>query len=310
MKIEQKTNPWKFILILLLVLLLFGFILAWIFSLFIGSGIQPNGNVAVIPIQGVITSYDSVQFLGESTISSPIIVDFIEQADRNPSIKAILLEIDSGGGSPVGSEEIVNAVKKTNNTTVALIREMGASGAYWVASASDYIICNKMSIVGSVGVIASYLQFSGLLDKYNITYERLVSGERKDLGSSLKELTPFERSLLQDKVDLLHDYFLDDVVKSRKLTDDQKSEVATSEFYLGMEAKDLGLVDAFGGEDEAVVYIQDIIKEEPVLAEYRQRRTLLDIFSSMMNERSFFMGKGIGSALLNPKQANNINIMT
>lgn len=305
----QKNNPWKFIIILLAVLLLFGYLFSGIISLFMGDGLQSAGNVAVIQLEGIITSFESGGFFGESMISSPKIVNFIKKADENPAIKAIILEINSGGGSPVGSEEIVNAIKKTNKTTVAVIREVGASGAYWVASASDYIISSRMSIVGSVGVIASYLQFSGFLERYNITYERLVAGNLKDAGNPLKELTYVERVLLQEKLDLLHDYFLNDVATSRKLTEEQKKEVATAEFFLGVESIELGLIDDFGGKDEAIAYIENLIGEEVVLTEYKERKTLFNMFSRVINERSFFMGKGIGSALLEPK-ANNFNILT
>jgi len=307
----QKTNKkWPFIIVVLAVLMLIGFIFTGIISLFTEDGIQPAGNVALIPIQGMITSFESDGFFGEGVASSDKIIKNIEKADKNPAIKAIILEINSGGGLPVASEEIVNAVKKTNKTTIVFIREIGASGAYWIASASDYIFANRMSIVGSVGVRASYLQFSGLLDDYNVTYERLVSGEFKDIGNPLKELTDVERMFLQEQIDLLHDYFLDDVVKSRNLNEEQIAEIVTSKFYLGIKAKELGLIDDFGGKDEAVSYVKNIIKEEPVLAEYKERKTLLSMFTQVMNERSFFIGKGIGSALLDPKQTSRINILT
>src|SRR3989338_6818866 len=101
----------------------------------------------------------------ESATASSETIKFIEKADKNPSIKAIILEINSPGGSAVASEEIANAVKKTNKTTVAWIREIGTSGAYWIASSSDHIVASRMSVTGSIGVIASYLEFEGLVDR-------------------------------------------------------------------------------------------------------------------------------------------------
>jgi len=307
----EKTNrKWPTIIVVLSVLLLVGFLFSGFISLFFGSEIEPSGNVALIPIQGVITAAESESLLGESVASSNSITSYIEKADKNPNIKAIILEINSGGGSPVASEEIVNAIKKTNKTTVALIREMGASGAYWVASASDHIVASRASIVGSVGVIASYLQFSGLLEHYNVTYERLVAGKYKDIGSPYKELSVVERSLLQEQLDLLHDYFLDDVVQSRHLTEDQKAEIGTANIFMGIQAKALGLIDEFGGKDEVLSYVKGIIGEEPVLAEYKERKSWLSMLGRVMNEKSFFVGRGIGSTLLDPKQSNNINILT
>ena len=136
----------------------------------------------------------------------------------------------------------------------------------------------------------------------------MVAGERKDVGNPLRELTPLERTILQEKIDILHDYFLNDVINSRKLNEEQIEVVKTAEFFMGVTGKELGLVDEFGGKDEAVEYIEKIIEEEAVLAEYKERRTLLDVFGGMMNERSFFVGKGIGSALFG--QTNRINIIT
>ena len=86
--------------------------------------------------------------------------------EENKDIKAIVLEINSPGGSAVASDEIASAVKKSNKPTVAVIREAGASGGYWIASSTDHIIANRMSITGSIGVISSYLEFSGLIEKY------------------------------------------------------------------------------------------------------------------------------------------------
>ena len=114
-----------------------------------------SGNVALIPIDGVIVGDKDSDFLFESVTSSPEAVELIEKANKNPNIKAIILEINSPGGSAVASEEIANAIRKTNKTTVAWIREAGASGAYWVASATDYVVANRASITGSIVVIAS-----------------------------------------------------------------------------------------------------------------------------------------------------------
>ncbi|MBI4983237.1 S49 family peptidase [Candidatus Woesearchaeota archaeon] len=139
------------------------------------------GNVALIKIEGVITS-DGSSYLGSATVSSPEIINFIQEADQDPKIKAILLEINSPGGSPVASDEIGTAVKRAKKPTIAVIREVGASGGYWIASAADHIIANRMSITGSIGVYSSYLEFSGLMEKYGIGYERLVAGEHKDTG--------------------------------------------------------------------------------------------------------------------------------
>ncbi len=246
---------WMFIIIFLVILFLFTSFIAGIVSLFVETEEPITGNVALIPIQGVImTTGDS--FYGQDIASSDKIVKNIKKADESKNIKAIILEINSGGGTAVASEEVVNAIKKTNKTTVAYIREIGASGAYWIASSTDHIFASRMSITGSVGVIGSYLEFSGLLDRYNITYQRMVAGKYKDLGSPLKDITNEEESILQKQLDLIHDYFLQDVIESRGLKEDQIRKVSTAQIFLGVEAKDLNLIDDFGGKEEATSYIE------------------------------------------------------
>lgn len=307
---KNSNKKWVFVIILLAILFFIGFIFSGIISLFVSDEAEPFGNVALIPINGFITSSEGDNLFGESFAASDSVIDNIRKADKNHEIKAIILEINSGGGMPVASEEIVNAVKNTNKTIVALIRDVGASGAYWIASATDHIFASRMSITGSVGVIASYLQFSGLLEHYNVTYERLVAGEYKDIGTPFKEPSSVERALLQEQLDSLHDYFLDDVVQNRNLTEEQKSRIATGQFFIGLQSKELNLIDEFGGIDEAAAYVENIIGESAVLAEYKEKKTILDIFGLAMNKRSFFVGKGIGSALVNAKQTSTIEVLT
>ena len=151
---------WGYAIFAVFLLMIAGFVAVGIISLF--SGVDVNsleGNVAMIPIEGVIVGTDSSGMFFDDSVSSQDTIELIEKADRNPNIRAIILQINSPGGSAVASEEIANAVKKVNKTTVAWIRESGASGAYWIASSSDYIVANRVSITGSIGVIASYLEF-------------------------------------------------------------------------------------------------------------------------------------------------------
>ena len=181
---------WGYAIFAAFLLMIAGFIAVGIISLFSGVDVDYlEGNVAMIPIEGVIVGTDSSGLFFDDSVSSLDTIELIEKADRNPNIKAIILQINSPGGSAVASEEIANAVKKTNKTTVAWIREAGASGAYWIASSADYIVSSRVSITGSIGVIASYLEFGNFLEDHNVTYRRLVAGKYKDMGSPMREMT-------------------------------------------------------------------------------------------------------------------------
>src|SRR3989344_1664750 len=189
---DGSIKRWVIVLVVLFVLALLSLMFAGLMTFMSADSDIPvlgSATVAVIPIEGVITTAEDDLF--SDVANSRDIVDLIKEADNNPNVKAIVFEINSPGGSPVASEEIANAIKQTSKPTVAYIREVGASGGYWIASATDRIFASRMSITGSIGVIGSYLEFDGLLDKYNITYRRLVGGKYKDIGSPFKELTPY-----------------------------------------------------------------------------------------------------------------------
>jgi len=269
-----------------------------VFSLFDGSKL---GNVALIPIEGEITG-NGVQSFTTSSISSKEIVGFIEDADDNPQIKVLLLEINSPGGSAVASDEIASAVKKAQKPVVAYIREAGASGAYWIASAADHVIANRMSITGSIGVLSSYLEFSGLMQDYNVSYQRLVAGENKDLGTPFKKLTVQEQALLQKKLDKIHDFFIEEVAANRGLELSQVQKMATGEFFLGVEALELGLVDQLGGKEEAELFIQEKFGLPDVdYLQYEHRAGFFELLSGVVSTFFFNVGEGIGSMLTRPQ---------
>jgi len=279
------------------------FALSWIIAGLFKLEIKV-GNVALIKINAPIAIEKTDFFTGE-TVSSESIVKFIEDANENPDIKAILIDINSPGGSPVASAEIAEAIKKVNKTKVALIREMATSGAYWVASSADEIVAHPLSITGSIGVLGSYLEFSKLLENYNITYRRLVAGEYKDIGTPFKELTEDEKMILQDIINKIQKYFISDVATNRNLSDKQVKEIATGRIYLGLDAKEIGLVDVLGGKAEA----EKIIKEktnltEIIYSEYVEKKRITDILSTIFKETGFFIGEGINSGAL--KEEYNI----
>lgn len=274
-------------------------VLPLLFGLFDGSQF---GNVAVIPLEGIITG-NGANMLGQATISSQDIVQFIAEAEENPQIEAIVLDINSPGGSAVASDEIASAVKKAEKPVVALIREVGASGGYWVASAADYIITNRMSITGSIGVISSYLEFSGLMEEYGIGYERLVSGERKDLGIPYKKLTDDEKQLFQWKLDRIHQFFIEEIAQNRNMEQQDVEELATGEFFLGVEALSLGLVDALGDQAAVEDYLKQTYGLESVdYVSYQRQRSFWELLAGVFSEASFSIGQGAAATLLQTPQ--------
>jgi protease IV len=296
---DGRKKIWTMVKILF-ALLVFSMILSALYS-----GSEDDAvigyNTAVIPINGVITTGGGSDLLGEEYASSQQLVKIIEEIKNDPSIEAVIFEINSPGGSPVATDEISAAIKELNDEdilTVAWIRESGASGAYWIASSTDHIIANRMSIVGSIGVYGSYLEFSGFLDDHNITYRRLVSGEYKDAGSPLKEMTPQEEALIQEKLDKLHSYFISAVAENRNMTYDEVKALATGEIYLGIEALDNGLVDELGGKQQTIAYIENQLNTTVVTKEYTKSKSFFENLAGVVNKNSYYIGRGIASGMM------------
>lgn len=299
-KPQSKTK--SIILTILAAFFILFILLPITLSIFDGS---KSGNIALIPVSGVLTVQGD-SYLGQTTLSSETIVSFIEEANENEKIEAILLEINSPGGSAVASDEIAQAVKDAKKPVISVIREVGASGGYWVASATEHIIANRMAITGSIGVISSYLEFSGLMEEYGVGYERLVAGERKDIGTPFKKLNEQEKEVLQKKINRIHQYFIDEIANNRDLDKSTVRELATGEFYLGVEALQLGLIDQLGDKTAAEEYLkQNYGIEEFDYLVYERQPSFFELFSGVFSDLFFNIGEGFGSILAQ----RNYNLM-
>jgi len=286
---NEKKKKFKIVVYVLLGL--------WVASYLFGSFFSEDlgDKLAVIPIEGAIVGSSGSSPFGGGTLNSQDIVKFIEAASEKDSVKAILLEINSPGGTVVASKEIVTAVKKVDKPVVAWIREIGTSGAYWVASASDFIIADEMSLTGSIGVISGYLEFSGLMEEYGVGYEELKAGKYKDMGNPYEKLSEEERKIIESKLDIIHDYFIEDVASNRNLSVGEVREFSEGLYYLGIEAKELGLIDEFGGKEEAKKKAEELAGIEDLKEiTYKKSKGFFDLFGM----KSFYgIGRGIGDSV-------------
>lgn len=253
-------------------------------------------KIAVIPIKGTI----GISFpFGQDGVDATNIIEQLEIIEEDKTVKAVILEINSPGGAALASREIANKVNSLEKPTIAWIRDVGASGAYWIAASSDVIVADELSITGSIGVVSSYLQFEDLFDEYGITYERLVSGEFKDTGSPFKKLTSQERNFLQTKINIIHKIFVEDIAKNRNLSIKEVSDAADGSFYLGLEAKEIKLIDVLGGKKQAFKIAEEKtgLKEYETVV-YEESKGWLGFLQSLSAHSFYFMGKGIGATFV------------
>ncbi|RME55551.1 signal peptide peptidase SppA [Candidatus Woesearchaeota archaeon] len=270
------------------------FLLSSLLGLFFNN-MDLSNKIVVIEVKGPIGIENNL-FVKSSEEN---IIDDLDEAAKDDSVKGIILEIDSNGGTPVASKEVADKIKSIGKPVVALVKGAALSGAYWVASSSDKIVADELSLLGSVGVRGSFLQFSGFLKDHDIEYERLVAGKYKDAASPFKGLTDDEKDMLQKKLDLIHDYFIEDVKANRKLSDDEVKRIRTAELFLGKEAKELNLVDEFGNIDVAKnITLQLANITDAKLVKKKDKISFLEYLGKYSLEASYSLGKGIGSSLI------------
>lgn len=221
----------------------------------------------IIPIKGFIASgeFSSVRPIpllpfgvGNATFSEDV-VKFLKKIETNKNIKAIIFEIDSPGGTPYASKEIADAIKNLKILTIALIKEYGTSGAYWIASSCNKIVADPLSSIGGIGTRAERLDFSELAKKIGVKVDTFFKGEYKGMGSPYSEPSEKEKNFIKEQVSAFNEYFVEEIKNNRNITDDKILENITSgRPYLGKEALQLNLIDYLGNEETAVKIAADI----------------------------------------------------
>lgn len=284
---------------------IFSFLLVlWLMAYFVSflvfdeTPISSGNEIVIIPVKGMITLQGEGSLFSSST-SGEEIVKRIEEANNDPSVKAIVLEINSPGGTVMGSKVIVDALKKVDKPVIAVITEYGTSGAYWVASQADYIVADELSIVGSIGVLGSYLEFGGLLEDYNVSYQRLVTGKYKDISTPYREMTSEEEALVMERLQGIHDYFVNDVAKGRSMEVKAVEELATGLFFLGQDSIENGLIDYIGNKEYAIGLANEMAGiSDGQISEYSEEESFWDrIFLKYTAYSSYYIGQGIGSVI-------------
>ncbi|UYZ69392.1 signal peptide peptidase SppA [Moraxella bovis] len=244
-------------------------------------------HLAVVEVNGVIAS--------DSDANAYDISSALTEAFENPNAKAVALAINSPGGSPVQSDEIWQTameLRKENpdKKLYAVIGDIGASGAYYIASSADEIWVNPSSLVGSIGVIMSSYNTEELMKKIGVQDRTMTSGQYKDILSMSRPMTEDERIHVQQLLDTTHQNFIDAVKEGRgdKLKNAEQNNVFSGLFWTGKESLKLGLADKAGG-------ISKLEKELGV--EHSVNYTYVDPMRKVFDRLGVQIGKGLGQGV-------------
>jgi protease-4 len=272
-----RTRIWLWILIgggafFLFVLAVFTLVLLAMHAGGQQSGIHAFGDkIGVVDLDGVIMDPNEM-------------VEDLRRFNDDDSIKAIIIHVNSPGGGVAASEEIYREVKrihdKKSKPIVSSIQTVGASGAYYVSSATNKIYADSGSVVGSIGVIAEWVNYGDLMRWAKLKPEVLKVGQFKDTGDPTRELTPAERQYMQGLIDNMYGQFVQAVAEGRHAKVDDIKGIADGRVWTGQQALDLHLIDQVADFRSAVLETARSvgISGEPVLVHpERQRKSLMDM---------------------------------
>lgn len=299
--IERKRNKeqiakWRLIAFAMIILL----------SVAIGKRLFSQGDMAKVPFQGKGAYIASVKI-------HDIILDDLERIrkisalEKDKSVKAVIVHMNSQGGSVVGSEMLYNSFLKLSKTkpVVVVMESVAASGGYMAALAGDYIIAHNGTITGSIGVIMQSTEVTELAEKLGVKFESFKSNALKATPNPMEKLTPEARQATMDTIYNVYDYFVELVAKRRKLDLSYVKKLADGRIYSGRQALELKLIDAIGDEDTAVEWLQknkDIDKTLGVVdvSLYNKDRfidILMEDFTSSISSFFSFSTKGLKSII-------------
>ena len=242
-------------------------------------------RVAIVELEGVILEVDDI-------------VRELKAYRDNPTVKAVVLRINSPGGVVAPTQELHDGVmrlRQAGKPVVASLGSVAASGGYYVAVACDQIYANPGTLTGSIGVIMQLANFENLLKKVGVDYVVVKAGQFKDIGNVARAMTPDERRVMQALLDDVHGQFINAVAAGRQLPREDVMRFADGRVFSGVQARDLRMVDALGGLEDAVLAAAKLagIPVPPSVIQPRRRFSIIDLL------RNQFGGSAVG-ALLRP----------
>ncbi len=258
-------------LCMVLAILLLATILLSLIVTFVGRYMPIGDKIALVRIEGPIVSSGSA-------------IEQLRKYRKDSSVKAIVLRVDSPGGAVGPSQEIYEEVGKLVKVkpVVVSMGSVAASGGYYLSAPATKIYANPGTVTGSIGVIMEIPNFKGLMDKVGIRTEVIKSGKHKDLASVFRGIGKGDRAILQGVLDDVHDQFIRAVSEGRGIPYKRVREIADGRVFTGRQAKAVGLVDALGNMQDAIMEAARLggIKGEPNVVSKKEKSSIFDLLTS------------------------------
>jgi protease-4 len=249
------------------------------------------GKIVVIPLSGTITTGD-YSSLSSSAITPGLVRYYLSRAEKDKTVKAIVLRIESSGGEIEPCQEILLEIERVKEKMpiVVSMGGMAASGGYYISTQANKIVALPTTQTGSIGVISAAINIKELLEKLGIQIEIFKGGKYKDMYWGFRELTPEEVEIMQQMVDEYYEQFIGVVAEGRGLSKEDVRNLATGQLYSGTKAKELGLVDELGDLDTAIDLAAELVGIEAPIVEYYYKqpgliRRLLSGFADAIQAR-------------------------
>jgi len=258
---------------------------------FVSGDNSSSNKVLLMSISGVILA-DEVDNQRSDAATPGHIKEMLEKAGKDKQVKALILEIDSPGGGVTASDMIYTYLKdfrKDHNIPIiALMKDVAASGAYYISMASDYIIAHPTSVTGSIGVISIFVTIPDLLRWLKVEVVVVKSGDAKDAGSPFRKMTKEEKAKFQEIIDEMYAGFVDIVAGNRKsLSRDEIKSLADGRIFTGRKALEAKLVDAIGYDTSAINKAKELAQlKDAKVVRYKKPQGVLESALRLQNNQT------------------------
>ncbi len=292
----KKRNYWIIGLVLVGLLVCGGFIGLglWVANNLgdSGDGLAFGDAVAIVRVEGIILPGEAPPpnpFSGDTGAAySQQVINDLKKANEDEDVKAIILFVDSPGGSAFASDEIALQIQDMDKPIIAAMGSLAASGGYYVSAPTDEIWASTHTLTCSIGVISQFPNFEEFAEEYGITFITIKSGKFKDTGNPFREFTEEDRALWQAITDEIYSEFVQVVAEGRDMTAEKVREMADGRICTGKQAQEMGLVDKIGYLSDAIDRAAELggIEGEPRIIEYKRKTGFFDALGASLNRPS------------------------